>query len=482
MITFLLNQTPVRVTDAAPTLSVLDWLRTKSAHRGTKEGCASGDCGACTVVIGALGDAGVEYRHVNACLMLLGQLDGKHLITVEGLSEPSEQDPEHLHPVQRAMVECHGSQCGFCTPGFIMSMFALYMNYDQCPPRNDVIAQLGGNLCRCTGYRPILAACERMYDYPRHSDTFRPAAQAFFAALSPEQGPSDVDTESFLAPTSLEALVELHKRWPQAPLVAGGTDLSLAFTQSLETPEKVISLTKVSELQQITEASDHLVIGAAVSYEQLLPTLLAHYPEAGEMFHRLGSKQIRNTGTLGGSLGNASPIGDPAPLLLALNADLQLVGSKGARWLPVNEFFLAYRKTDLQADEVIAAIRIPKRRPEQALYCYKISKRLEDDISTVLLVLSFDLDDGVMRRVSSGFGGMAAVPMSAESLNTALEGQPLTLDTLQQAGQVLADDFNPMTDVRASREYRLQVCQNLLLRIGYEQQTSTAVRIHHAAL
>lgn len=482
MITFLLNQTPVKITEAAPTQSVLDWLRTKSDRRGTKEGCASGDCGACTVVIGAPGHNGIEYRHVNACLMLVGQLDGKHLITVEGLSESTEQRPEHLHPVQRAMVECHGSQCGFCTPGFIMSLFALYLNHEACPPRSDVIAQLGGNLCRCTGYRPILEACERMYEYPRHTDTFRPAAQAFFTALTPDQNATLDSTSSFFTPSNLDELIELRQRWPNAPVVAGGTDLSLTFTQALETPDNIISLTEVDELQRITEDSDQLILGAAATYERLLPLMLSHYPEAAEMFHRLGSKQIRNTGTLGGSLGNASPIGDPAPLLIALNAELQLAGPTGTRWLHVSDFFLAYRETVLKPDEVIAAIRLPKRRPGQSLYCYKISKRLEDDISTVLLVLSFDLQDGVMGNVTSGFGGMAAIPMASESLNSALEGQPLTLETLQQAGQVLADDFNPMTDVRASRQYRLQVCQNLLLRIGYEQQASTAVRIHHAAL
>ncbi|EAR10078.1 Xanthine dehydrogenase, iron-sulfur cluster and FAD-binding subunit A [Reinekea sp. MED297] len=477
-----MNQTPVQIHEAAPSLSVLDWLRTKSAQRGTKEGCASGDCGACTVVIGAPGDHGVEYRHVNACLMLVGQLHGKHLITVEGLSEPSAQTPEQLHPVQRAMVECHGSQCGFCTPGFIMSMFALYMNFDQCPPRDTVIAHLGGNLCRCTGYRPILDACERMYEYPRSSDTFRPAAQAFFDARQPTPAVMSEGPRQFTAPESLAELLKLRQQWPDARLIAGGTDLSLAFTQALETPAQVISLTDVAELQQMTEHNDCLEIGAAVSYERFLPTLLQHYQEAEEMFHRLGSKQIRHSGTLGGSLGNASPIGDPAPLLLALQADLQLVGPGGSRWVPVSEFFLAYRETVLKDDEVIASVRVPKRRPSQALYCYKISKRIEDDISTVLLVLSFDITDGHMHNVRSGFGGMAAIPMSSESLNAALEGQPLTLDTLEQAGQVLADDFNPMSDVRATRQYRLQVCQNLLLRVGYEQQAMAQVRIQHAAL
>lgn len=482
MIEFLLNRSPVQVLEAAPTLSVLDWLRTKRGQTGTKEGCASGDCGACTVVVGTPDEQGVSYQHVNACLMLVGQLHGKHLITVEGLTESAQTDPTQLHPVQRAMVECHGSQCGFCTPGFIMSLFALYMNHTKCPPREDVIAQLGGNLCRCTGYRPILDACERMFTYPRHEDPFLPIATAFFQTQAPSRGDLVSGSRHFAAPQTLTDLIALRQQWPDAKLVAGGTDLSLAFTQSLETPQAVISLTDVAELRRLEETDQYITIGAAVTYYRLLPTLLKHYPEAAEMFHRLGSKQIRNTGTLGGSLGNASPIGDPAPLLMALESDIQLTSANGHRWIPIGEFFVAYRQTVLQHNDIITAVRIPTRRPDQRLYCYKVSKRMEDDISTVLLTLSFDLRDGSMHRVRSGFGGMAAIPMSAHSLQTALEGQALTLASMQTAALTLTDDFNPMSDVRASRQYRLQVCQNLLLRVAYEQQGSSQVRVHHAAL
>lgn len=481
MIEFLLNQTPVQLDNVAPTLSVLDWLRTKSDQRGTKEGCASGDCGACTVVIGEPAEQGVRYRHINACLMLVGHLHGKHLVTVEGLSTDKSQSLDTLHPVQRAMVECHGSQCGFCTPGFVMSMFMLYMNHTECPPHSALIEALGGNLCRCTGYRPILQACEAMFAYPRAQDPFTQSAVRFFQTFEPTVATLTSGDQQYFAPQNMTQLLALREAHPQARLIAGGTDLSLAFTQDLHVPDAVIAVNAVKEMQRIETTDSELVIGAAASYDEVAPVLLTQFPEAGEMFHRLGSAQIRNAGTLGGSLGNASPIGDPAPLFIALQGSVDLTGPKGSRNIPLHEFFVAYRKTRLADDEVIVAVRLPLRRPDQKLVCYKISKRMEDDISTVLMVLSFDLDDNRMVSVSSGFGGMAAIPQAAASLEAALEGQPLSEAALQAAGQALAKDFNPMTDVRASREYRLQVCQNLLQRLWHEHQ-SVNVRVAHAAL
>lgn len=482
MIELLLNKDVVQVDGLAPTTSVLDWLRTKKDLVGTKEGCASGDCGACTVIIGEQTSTGLVYRSVNACLMLLGNLHGKHLITVEALTDGDLSDLAALHPAQRAMVECHGSQCGFCTPGFIMSMCTLYMNEAEFPGEEKVIEQLGGNLCRCTGYRPIIEACRVMYTYPRSDDPFSNEAKTFFAQPNPNKAGLQYDGKSFYLPQTLNELVTLKAQFPEAKLVAGGTDLSLEFTQLLNHVDVIISVSQVAELLNIAMKDSMITIGAAATYADFVPVFLEHYPEAKEMFHRLGSSQIRNAGTLGGSLGNASPIGDPAPLLIALNATMTIACENGTREIPVDEFFVAYRKTLLAPNEVIAAINLPMRTDDTVLACYKISKRVEDDISAVLFAIAFNKVDGLMADVRTGFGGMAATPMRAVGLEKLLEGQPLNTDVIQNAAEHLAEEFNPMTDVRATRAYRLTVCQNLLQRFEIEQNTQTITRVSHAAL
>ncbi len=482
MIEFLLNQTPVQLDVAAPNLSVLDWLRTNKGLSGTKEGCATGDCGACTVAVGEWIDGRIEYRSMNACLLLVGNIHGRHLITVEALAQAQNLTAEQLHPAQRALAECHGSQCGFCTPGFVMSMFVLYMNEHQYPGEPKVIDALGGNLCRCTGYRPILDACEHMYQYPRGEDRFSNAAEQFYNQRF-EQTPSlKSNSQSFYLPQSLEDLLQLKARYPQARLVAGGTDLSLEFTQALASYDVIISVVDVPELCDVSFANSKTVIGAAARYADFVPAFIKNYPESAEMFHRLGSAQSRNAGTLGGSLGNASPIGDPAPLLIALNASLVLASVDGERTLPLDEFFLAYRKTALAPNEVIARIEIPARAQTQYLACYKVSKRIEDDISAVLLAISYQLVDGRMQQVRTGFGGMAATPVRAETVEQSLEGQAFTEAVLLKAADQLPNALQPMSDVRASSEYRMQVCQNLLQRLWYEQSTDSAVRVSHAAL
>ncbi|TXR51907.1 xanthine dehydrogenase small subunit [Reinekea thalattae] len=485
MIRFLLNNRVVELDGVAPTLSTLDWLRTKTDLAGTKEGCASGDCGACTVVIGEQQDGELSYKSMNACLLLVGQLNGKHLVTVEGLTVQNTTDAlslEALHPVQRAMVECHGSQCGFCTPGFIMSMFTLYMNHVEYPGEHQVIEQLGGNLCRCTGYRPILAACEQMYQYPRAENHLSAAASDFFALPALPEASLSHQQQQFYLPADLATLTALRSAHPAALLVTGGTDLSLAFTQQLQTADAVISLADVAELKQIDDDRQGLTIGAALSYSQFMPSLLNYFPEATELFSRLGSMQVRNAGSLGGSLGNASPIGDPAPLLLALDAEIQLVSQRGERWLAIADFFLDYRKTQLAEDEVIARIFIPARKPNSKLACYKISKRMEDDISAVCCVIHYQLIDGVMQNVKTGFGGMAAIPKAANQLQDYLEGKALTAAEIEHAAERLTEDFQPMADVRASKDYRMQVSKNLLQRLWLEQSSQLITRVDHAAL
>ena len=481
MIQFLLNNEMIQLHRFAPSQSILDWLRTNMRKVGSKEGCASGDCGACTVVVGDLINGQWQYKSINACLMLLGNLHGKHLITVEALTTKINPAIEDLHPVQRAMVECHGSQCGFCTPGFIMSLFALYMNYARYPGKETVIQALGGNLCRCTGYQPILKAAEKCFSYQAqaqqniaHKDhRFSQQVHALTVSLQKDLALNQIPMieygeQYFYLPQNSAQLCELKASHPQAQFVAGATDLSVEFSQQLSYNNQLISVRYCPELMQFNKDEQGLHIGAALPYSEFLDKFCEVYPEAHELFERLGSLQIRNAGSLGGSIANASPIGDPAPLLIALNANLELQSVRGKRKIPLQDFFLDYRKTQLAVDEVIVAIHIPTRSAAFNLSCHKISKRLEDDISAVCLVLSYQLDDDKMQDVRCAMGGMAATPALAKNVAQALNGKTFTLQNLQTAAQQIEVDFQPLSDVRASSAYRLQVSKNLFARIWYQ--------------
>ncbi|MDM7861340.1 xanthine dehydrogenase small subunit [Alteromonas sp. ASW11-36] len=502
MIQFLLNNTPVTVENSRPTITLLDWLRKDRGLVGTKEGCASGDCGACTLLVGeqvAHGSSEKQWRYktINSCLMLLGNAHGKHIVTVEAVTQNLYADVDELHPVQKAMVESHGSQCGFCTPGIIMSLLALYINNASYPGKKAVIHALGGNLCRCTGYQPILKAAEKAFEYERQPVAWAATADSFARSLrnagnSLKEIPSlRFEQNHFYVPQSLKQLVNLKNQCPEARLIAGGTDLSIEFTQQLTEPAIIISVTQVTELIQVSDSGDGLVIGAAATYADFIELFCRHYPESKELFERLGSEQIRNGGTLGGSLGNASPIGDPAPLLIALDATLELVSIAGTRHVKVEDFFTGYRQTVLTANEVIRQVLIPKRPASLKLASHKISKRFEDDISTVCLVLAVDHADDQITAVRCAMGGMAALPARAKTVEQQLLGASLSQHSFNQAASALAQDFSPMSDVRASAEYRLTVSQNLLTRIGYEfcqpidvvnVAEQPAVRIAHASL
>jgi len=481
MIEFLLNRERVQLDGLAPNLSVLDWLRTRKGLTGTKEGCASGDCGACTVLLGSIEPDGLRYRSFNACLLLLAHVQGQHLLTVEGLTEAGDLTLAGLHPVQQAMVDFHGAQCGFCTPGFIMSLTGLYLNYTEYPGDSTVIHALGGNLCRCTGYRPILDAARSLFQAPPVTLLTSPAATAFFAeSLSALPSLSGAG-QTLTLPQDLASLLSLRAANPAARLVAGGTDLCLEFSQQLKACPDLISVVQVAELKSCTMLDGVLTIGAGAPYSQFQAAINGLYPQAAELWSRLGSEQIRNAGTLGGSLGNASPIGDPAPLLLALSATVLCSSVDGEREVPVAEFFTGYRQTVLHPNEIIRAVRIPAHSAATELVCYKISKRMEDDISAVLCVIAYELVDNKIVRVRTGFGGMAATPAPARRVEQALLGQDFTLATLQNAAEQLAVDFQPLSDVRASSSYRLTVAQNLFERLWYQHQ-NIEVRVQHAAL
>ncbi|MEM1110459.1 MAG: xanthine dehydrogenase small subunit [Pseudomonadota bacterium] len=463
MIHFLLDDTELRLQDADPNGSVLDWLRETRGLTGTKEGCASGDCGACTVVVADAVEGDLRYQAINACVTPLGSLHGKQLITVEHLSEGGQ-----LHPTQQAMVDCHGSQCGFCTPGFVMSLFA-HLKTHRAPERHALLESLGGNLCRCTGYRPIVEAGVRMYD-PGAADRFdlagaETASRLEAICLETPSTDAKVSEHHYLAPDSAADLGEVLARHPGARLVAGGTDLMLEHTQGLVEFETLVYTGRVAELQQLEEIDGELHVGAAVTYSDCCEVLCGHWPDLGELIERLGSRQIRNQGTLGGNVGTASPIGDMPPVLLALGARLRLRSAAGERELPIEGYFLDYRQTALQPGEFIQSIILPLPRDGDWLQAYKISKRLEDDISAVCAVFWLRLDGELISDVRLAFGGMAAVPKRASAAEQVLLGQTFDESALSAAAATLVNDFAPISDMRASADYRLQVARNLFQRL-----------------
>jgi xanthine dehydrogenase small subunit len=473
MTDFLLNRQPVTLAKTDPDLTLLDYLREQAHLTGTKEGCASGDCGACTVVVGELTDDGLRYRSLNSCITFVHSLQGKQLLTVEHLEQQG-----LLHPVQQALVDYHGSQCGFCTPGFVMSLFALYHS-DAPPNRESVLTALSGNLCRCTGYRPIIDAGLALLK-DRHIDAFsenladiETQLRSLETAVLPEETKPD-QTVGFWQPGNRQELAKARASSPGARYSAGSTDLALEKTQRFTELPALIDLTHVAELNRLTVDAEGLHIGAAVSYSDLEPALLADYPETHEWLDRLGSSPIRNRGTLGGNLANASPIGDTPPLLIALGASVTLSNGETERTLPVGELITGYRQTVLNDDEWVDTIHIPRRRPGSKLRAYKISKRFEDDISTVCAVFYLETDDnGKVTLFRAGFGGLAATPLVLPDWQDSLNGQTWASVDVNDLSQALASELSPIDDVRASARYRIQVTANLFKRFHLEMTQPT---------
>jgi len=473
-IRFLLGHQPVEIADVDPTATVLEWLRGPAGRCGTKEGCAEGDCGACTVVL-AEPDAqgGLAYRSVNSCIQFVGTLDGTQLLTVEDLRADGA-----LHPVQRAMVDAHGSQCGFCTPGFVMSLFALYRQYGgPLPPSRETLDRaLGGNLCRCTGYRPILEASARMFDTPR-PDIFDDREAATLAALAKLARATGLAYQNrFFAPRSLAELSDILARHPGARILAGGTDLGLEATKAHRTLDTLVYLGRVGELGTIERTATHLVLGAAATWSAAIGAIVATWPALDEMFARFAGPPIRNAGTVGGNIANASPVGDGPPVFLALDAELELFGPQGTRRTNLSDFFLDYRKTALKPGEIVARVRLPLPKPTQTLAAYKVSKRLDDDISAVCAAFALEVADGKIVAARAAFGGMAAIPKRAAACEAALLGQSWSRETALAAGAALGGDFAPIGDMRASAAYRRKVAENLVLRFWLESETDTRVR------
>ena len=464
---FLLNNEVVTLENTDPNLTVLQYLREKQFNTGTKEGCCSGDCGACTVVVAELipNKKDLEYKSINSCISFVGSLHGKQLITVEDL-----QDGANLHHVQQSMVDNHASQCGFCTPGFVMSSFALHKVNSQ-PSRAEVVEALAGNLCRCTGYRSIIDAAMASSEHAK-PDSFTLHYQQTVQQLSefkalPSASLSD-HQHSYFAPKNVSELATKLIEQPSAVLVAGGTDLALSVTQNFNIIDDLVYLGDVDELRVLENSDTQFVIGSAVPYNEFTPMLHDEYHELGEMIERIGSRQVRNNGTLGGNVGNASPIGDMPPALIALGAEMVLQRGDVERKIAVEDFFIAYKRTILQESEFINRFYIPKAKPGQFLKLYKISKRIDDDISAVLAAFFIEIKDNVVTDLRLAFGGMAGIPMRAKQCEAALLNKPLNQENISAAQQALAHDFQPMSDVRASDKYRMKVAQNLMQKCYLE--------------
>ncbi|MGG5217491.1 MULTISPECIES: xanthine dehydrogenase small subunit [Rahnella] len=465
MIQFLMNGR-IHTENLPADTTVLQYLRRDAGRCGTKEGCASGDCGACTVVLAEPQGDALSYRTVNACLTFMPAVHGKQLITVEDLKHRGE-----LHHVQQAMVDNHASQCGFCTPGFVMSLFALEKQQQTFSVPQTQHA-LSGNLCRCTGYRPIMDAAKAICDAPQ-PDQFDADARLTLDKLRAISATGE--------PVSIDELADRYLAQPDARLVAGGTDLALEVTQRYQRLPELISLSHIPELKVITLTGQAIHIGAAASLSDCMSVLHDEFPEFGELLERFASQQIRNQGTFGGNIANGSPIGDGGPVLLALGASLLLRRGAEQRELPLDKFFLGYRKTALQPGEFIEQIRIPRNSGvARQLRIYKVSKRLEDDISAVCAALHIEVQKGVVIHARVAFGGMAEVAKRAISCEAQLLGQPWQTATIERACQALELDFTPISDFRASREYRMQVAKNLLRRCHIEMTSpETLMRVTH---
>ena len=469
----------MEVRNVPPTRTLLELLRDDLNCTGTKEGCNEGDCGACTVVLGEAQDGHLRYSAVNSCIRMAHSVNGLALWTVEDLAAPDGT----LHPVQQALVDCHASQCGFCTPGFVMSLFGMYQNHVvQGTPITRELAQeeLSGNLCRCTGYRPILDAAQAMASLPRPLGNEAITLQKLELLAQSAQGLEG--DFAYKSPQTLSDLLSARTRYPSAQIVAGCTDVGLWVNKLHRHFEQVLDVSNVTELRQIEDTHSTLRIGAAVTLTDAFAALVADRPQLQPFATRFAGLPVRNSGTLGGNIANGSPIGDSMPLLIALGTSVVLASERGQRALPLEQLYTGYRQNVMAPDEVLAFIDVPKASPGELSRIYKISKRFDDDISAICLALNLHIVDGQVSSASLGVGGVAATPVRAVQTEAALTGQAWNLATVERATATLRAEFSPISDMRASATYRVQVLGNLLQRFWLESQGETDINLESFTL
>ena len=474
IVKFLFNDKILELNNPDPNQTILNFIRTELKKTGTKEGCAEGGCGACTVVIGELNKGNIEYKAVNACISFLPFLNGKQLLVVEDLVS----NEGKLHAVQEAMVKCHGSQCGFCTPGFVMSLFSMYKNHDNY--NNELIKDsISGNLCRCTGYRPIVDAGKSLNKISK-IDQFSKNKTKTIKLLKKINSKSLFITnqdKKYFSPKTIKDLKNIIKKNPNSSFLSGGTDLSLKVTKERQDIKNIINLKDIKEIDFIREKKNFIEVGAATPLIKFEKFIKKHYPDFNSVLKRYGSVQIRNVGTIGGNIATASPIGDTLPILLSLNAKLVIETIKSRKILSINEFFVSYRKTKLKKKEFIYSIRIPLYK-NNIFKAYKISKRFDDDISSLCASFNLEISNNKIKNAFIAFGGMAEIPKRAIICEKSLKNKHLSLDIFLKSRNYLEKDFNPIGDMRASKDYRLQVAKNLFIKCFYEINSKKLLRIN----
>ena len=464
-IRFILNDEEISLTDIKPDTTLLDWLRLDRRLRGSKEGCAEGDCGACTVLVGRLMGDEIIYDSVTACIRFVGSLHGTHVVTVEHLRGKDGV----LHPVQQAMVDHHGSQCGFCTPGFVMSLYGLWMR-DPDPSQAAIEKALQGNLCRCTGYAPIIRAGKAISSYGQpQGDPLWAERIALKGRIMAINDGTRVEigngAERIIVPASLDDFAAIYESNPTATIVNGSTDVGLWVTKFMRAIGPVIFINHLQELKRIAENDSEVRFYAGVSYSEALPVIAANFPDLGELWGRIAGEQIRNMGTIGGNIANGSPIGDTPPPFIVLGAKLSLRKGEHRREIKLEDYFLSYGKQDRQPGEFVESVTIPLLPAGEKFAVYKISKRREEDISALCGAFRvFVSDTGTVGMARIAFGGMAATPKRAKAVEAALAGKPWTQATIDAAMAVLGEDYQPISDMRASADYRLLTARNLVQR------------------
>ena len=456
-----------RASQLTPTTTVLNYLRGLPQHRGVKEGCAEGDCGACTVVIGELRtDRTIDYRAVDSCLLFLPMIHGKQLITIENLKDSSGQ----LHPVQQAIVDAHGSQCGYCTPGIVMTLFALFKGVNK-PSREEIADALAGNLCRCTGYEPILKAAAATCD-GKGRDHFT-ADEARIAELLesiPSNGISlSTDLQRYDQPATMDECLVLMEKFPDAHIINGATDVALTVTKKFEVLSHIIDCSRIAELRSVSSDGHGLTIGAGVPISEVMKLVKNDFPGLYQMLTVFAARQIRNVATLGGNIGTASPVSDTLPVLMAYGAEIILQSRRGIRRVKADSFVKGYRMTNRRPDELITAVVMPRQSSATCIRTYKVSKRRDLDIATVSAAFRLDLDErGIVSDITLAYGGMAECTRRSLSAETFLKGRAWTRQQVEEAQAFVDKDFNPISDVRGGAEFRKIAARNLLLKFWSE--------------